>query len=163
ATVAATVAELDRISRAGAQTTFFRLGDDPGLESFLEAMARRAGGTSVAPGVDDQGAGVGGECLRARFGREDTRCGRGAGPRARARPPSVAREAGCLVAAAVGVFRQARAGREDLRCDRDASHLASPPQRCGAEEAMCRLPPATGEYPPLCARQHANHRWFSGH
>lgn len=73
ATVAATVAELDRISRAGAQTTFFRLGDDPGLESFLEAMARRAGGTSVAPEVDDLGAAVVGEFLQARYGREDLR------------------------------------------------------------------------------------------
>lgn len=73
ATVAATVAELDRVSRAGAQTTFFRLGDDPGLESFLQAMARRAGGRSVAPEVDDLGAAVVGEFLDVRYGREDLR------------------------------------------------------------------------------------------
>ena len=73
ATLAATVAELDRITRTGAQTTFFRLGDDPGLEAFLDAMARRAGGTAVAPEVDDLGAAVVDEFLHSRFGREDLR------------------------------------------------------------------------------------------
>lgn len=68
ATIEATVAELDRVARMGAQTTFFRLGDDPGLERFLDAMAKRAGGTVVAPETDDLGAAVVGEFLRSRPG-----------------------------------------------------------------------------------------------
>ncbi len=49
-TVAYAVRELDNSRRLGAQTTFFRLGDDPGLARFIESMAtprrgsrRRAG------------------------------------------------------------------------------------------------------------------------
>jgi uncharacterized protein with von Willebrand factor type A (vWA) domain len=67
-TLAETVAELDRISRAGARTTFFRLGDDPGLARFLQAMARRAGGEVVAPDLEDLGAAVVGEFLQSRTG-----------------------------------------------------------------------------------------------
>ena len=37
--------------RLGAQTTFFRLGDDPGLARFIDSLARRAGGNVVAPGA----------------------------------------------------------------------------------------------------------------
>jgi uncharacterized protein with von Willebrand factor type A (vWA) domain len=44
--------------RLGAQTTFFRLGEDPGLARFIDAMARRVGGTVVAPELDDLGAAV---------------------------------------------------------------------------------------------------------
>ncbi|TDN90718.1 VWA domain-containing protein [Microbacterium sp. BK668] len=57
-TVAATVRELDTAHRLGAQTTFFRLGDDPGLARFLDALARRAGGQVVAPELDDLGRAV---------------------------------------------------------------------------------------------------------
>ena len=48
-TIAATVGELDTSMRLGAQTTFFRLGDDPGLARFVDSMAKRAGGRVVAP------------------------------------------------------------------------------------------------------------------
>lgn len=57
-TVAATVRELDTVQRLGAQTTFFRLGEDPGLARFIEALARRAGGQVVAPELDDLGRAV---------------------------------------------------------------------------------------------------------
>ena len=40
-TVAYAVRELDNAGRLGAQTTFFRLGDDPGLARFVDSMARR--------------------------------------------------------------------------------------------------------------------------
>ncbi|WP_048699154.1 vWA domain-containing protein, partial [Nostocoides australiense] len=43
-TIAQTVAELDATARLGAQVTFFRLGDDPGLARFIDQMARRADG-----------------------------------------------------------------------------------------------------------------------
>lgn len=66
ATLRATIAELDRVGRFGAETTFFRLGTDPGLESFLAAMARRVGGRVVAPDPEDLGAAVVGEFLRSR-------------------------------------------------------------------------------------------------
>ena len=62
-----TVAELDRLGRAGTQATFFRLGDDPGLERFVARMARRVDGRVVAPDTGDMGAAVVGEYLRAHF------------------------------------------------------------------------------------------------
>ena len=57
-TVALAVRELDNSMRLGAQTTIFRLGDDPGLARFIDSMARRVGGTVVAPELDDLGAAV---------------------------------------------------------------------------------------------------------
>ena len=57
-TVAVTVRELDNVQRLGAQTTFFRLGEDPGLARFIDALARRAGGHVVAPELDDLGRAV---------------------------------------------------------------------------------------------------------
>ncbi|MDQ0278620.1 uncharacterized protein with von Willebrand factor type A (vWA) domain [Arthrobacter silviterrae] len=66
-TIGATVAELDRLGRAGTQVTFFRLGDDPGLERFVAAMARRIGGRVVAPDAGELGAAVVGEYLRSHF------------------------------------------------------------------------------------------------
>lgn len=68
-TISTTVDELDRVARFGTQTTFFRLGDDPGLGRFLDALARRVGGTVVAPDVDDLGAAVVGRFLHSRRGR----------------------------------------------------------------------------------------------
>ena len=59
-TIALAVRELDGSARLGARTTFFRLGDDPGLARFVDAMAKRAGGTVVAPEADDLGAAVSG-------------------------------------------------------------------------------------------------------
>jgi len=66
-TIRVTVAELDRLGRAGTQATFFRLGDDPGLERFIQRMAQRVGGRVVAPDAGELGAAVVGEYLRAHF------------------------------------------------------------------------------------------------
>ena len=57
--------ELDVASRLGAQTTFFRLGEDPGLARFVESMAkRRAAGRR--PELGDLGAAVVGSYLGSR-------------------------------------------------------------------------------------------------
>jgi len=66
-TIRVTIAELDRLARAGTQATFFRLGDDPSLERFVQRIARRVGGRVVAPDVGGLGAAVVGEYLRAHF------------------------------------------------------------------------------------------------
>lgn len=66
-TLALTVRELDVLTRLGARTTFFRLGEDPGLARFVDAMARRADGRVIAPELDDLGAAVVGSYLRGRF------------------------------------------------------------------------------------------------
>jgi uncharacterized protein with von Willebrand factor type A (vWA) domain len=65
-TLARSVTELDRCARLGAQTTFFRLGDDRGLARFVDEMARRVEGTVVAPELDDLGAAVVGSYLTSR-------------------------------------------------------------------------------------------------
>jgi uncharacterized protein with von Willebrand factor type A (vWA) domain len=65
-TVAYAVRELDNASRLGAQTTFFRLGDDPGLARFIDSMARRVDGRVVSPELDDLGAAVVGSYLGSR-------------------------------------------------------------------------------------------------
>ena len=65
-TVAYAVRELDAAGRLGAQTTFFRLGDDPGLARFIDQMARRVDGREVAPELDDLGAAVVGSYLGSR-------------------------------------------------------------------------------------------------
>ncbi|QGU04184.1 vWA domain-containing protein [Corynebacterium comes] len=73
-TLRQTVTQLDRVTRRGARTTFFRLGDDPGLERFLNQLADRVGGRVTAPELDDLGAAVVGEYLRFResgFGEVD--------------------------------------------------------------------------------------------
>jgi uncharacterized protein with von Willebrand factor type A (vWA) domain len=57
-TVAITVRELDNVQRLGTQTTFFRLGDDPGLARFMDALAHRAHGHVVAPELDELGRAV---------------------------------------------------------------------------------------------------------
>jgi uncharacterized protein with von Willebrand factor type A (vWA) domain len=62
-TIAYAVRELDNAGRIGAQTTFFRLGDDPGLARFVDSMARRVDGRVVAPELDDLGAAVVGSYL----------------------------------------------------------------------------------------------------
>ncbi|ABK03368.1 von Willebrand factor, type A [Arthrobacter sp. FB24] len=66
-TIRVTIAELDRLGRAGTQATFFRLGSDPWLERFVQRMARRIDGRVVAPEAGDLGAAVVGEYLRAHF------------------------------------------------------------------------------------------------
>ena len=65
-TIAHAVRELDTSRRLGAQTTFFRLGDDPGLARFIEQMAQRVDGRMVSPELDDLGAAVVGSYLGAR-------------------------------------------------------------------------------------------------
>src|SRR4051812_13148218 len=67
-TVAWSVRELDNAARLGAQTTFFRLGDDPGLARFIEQMAARVDGRVVSPELDDLGAAVVGSYLGGRGG-----------------------------------------------------------------------------------------------
>ena len=62
-TIANAVRELDNAQRLGAQTTFFRLGEDPGLARFIESMAKRVDGQVVAPELDDLGAAVVGSYL----------------------------------------------------------------------------------------------------
>jgi uncharacterized protein with von Willebrand factor type A (vWA) domain len=65
-TLRATIAQLDRVRRLGARITFFRLGDDPGLESFVRQMADRVDGRVVNPDLDDLGAAVVSEYLSSR-------------------------------------------------------------------------------------------------
>ena len=65
-TIAYAVRELDNARRLGAQTTFFRLGEDPGLARFIDSMARRVDGNVVAPELDDLGAAVVGSYLGGR-------------------------------------------------------------------------------------------------
>lgn len=65
-TIAYSVRELDNVARLGAQATFFRLGEDPGLARFVEQMARRVGGRVVAPELEDLGAAVVGSYLGSR-------------------------------------------------------------------------------------------------
>ena len=65
-TVAYAVRELDNSRRLGAQTTFFRLGEDPGLARFVDSMAQRVEGRVVAPELDDLGAAVVGSYLGSR-------------------------------------------------------------------------------------------------
>ncbi len=65
-TIAHAVRELDTSRRLGAQTTFFRLGDDPGLARFIEQMAQRVDGRMVSPELDDLGAAVVGSYLGTR-------------------------------------------------------------------------------------------------
>ncbi len=67
-TIALAVRELDNARRLGAQTTFFRLGEDPGLARFVDSMARRVDGTVIAPEADDLGAAVVGSYLGSRRG-----------------------------------------------------------------------------------------------
>ncbi|CAN5376878.1 VWA domain-containing protein [soil metagenome] len=67
-TVAYAVRELENSMRLGAKTTFFRLGEDPGLARFIDSMAKRVDGTVVAPELDDLGAAVVGSYLGSRRG-----------------------------------------------------------------------------------------------
>ena len=62
-TIAYAVRELDNAARLGAQVTFFRLGEDPGLARFIESMASRVDGRMVSPELDDLGAAVVGSYL----------------------------------------------------------------------------------------------------
>ncbi|MEO8907131.1 MAG: VWA domain-containing protein [Microbacteriaceae bacterium] len=68
-TIAYSIRELDASARLGAHTTFFRLGEDPGLARFIDHLAGRVGGTVVAPELDDLSAAVVGSYLGSRRGK----------------------------------------------------------------------------------------------
>jgi uncharacterized protein with von Willebrand factor type A (vWA) domain len=69
-TIAYSIRELDNSARLGAQVTFFRLGEDPGLARFVAKMAKRVDGRVVAPELDDLGAAVVGSYLGDRGGSD---------------------------------------------------------------------------------------------
>ena len=62
-TLARTVDALDSVTKRGARTTFFRLGDDPGLVALINALANRSGANVVAPDLSELGGAVVGEYL----------------------------------------------------------------------------------------------------
>jgi uncharacterized protein with von Willebrand factor type A (vWA) domain len=68
-TVAATMAEVDRVTRRGATINVFMLDDEPGLLRFVEALAKRNGGRVFAPDPAALGEYVVSDYLRARRGR----------------------------------------------------------------------------------------------
>lgn len=65
-TVETTVAEVDRLTRRGVPISWFRLGEDPRLERFLDAMARRNGGRVLSVDADRLGDYVVTDYVRAR-------------------------------------------------------------------------------------------------
>ena len=69
ATLRATVAEVDALTRYGATLNVFMLGDDPGLARFIAAMARRNGGRVFTPELGRLGEYVVADYLRGRRGR----------------------------------------------------------------------------------------------
>jgi uncharacterized protein with von Willebrand factor type A (vWA) domain len=69
ATVRATVAQVDELTRYGATLNVFMLGEDDGLARFVDAIARRAGGRVFTPDIDRLGEYLVSDYLRARRGR----------------------------------------------------------------------------------------------
>lgn len=69
ATLRATVAQIDELSRYGATINTFMLGDDPGLARFVDAIARRCGGRVFTPDIGRLGEYVVADYLQARRGR----------------------------------------------------------------------------------------------
>lgn len=69
ATLRATVAQVDELSRYGATLNTFMLGEDPGLARFVDAIARRCGGRVFTPDIGRLGEYVVTDYLRARRGR----------------------------------------------------------------------------------------------
>ena len=72
-TIAATVQEVDRLTRYGATLNLFMLGEDEGLRRFVDAVARRSGGRVFTPSSGDLGAYVVSDYIRARRGRRAAR------------------------------------------------------------------------------------------
>ena len=68
-TIRATVAEVDALTRYGAAINTFMLADDPGLQRFVDAIARRNGGRVFTPSWDRLGQYVVSDYLKARKGR----------------------------------------------------------------------------------------------
>ncbi|MFZ5871158.1 MAG: vWA domain-containing protein, partial [Actinomycetota bacterium] len=65
-TLRRTLVEVDALTRSGIAVNTFMLGDDPGLERFVDALARRNGGRVLAPSPDRLGEFVVADYLRAR-------------------------------------------------------------------------------------------------
>jgi uncharacterized protein with von Willebrand factor type A (vWA) domain len=72
-TTAATMAEVERITRRGATINVFMLDNEPGLVRFVEAMAARNGGRVFTPDANRLGDYVVSDYLRARQGRRARR------------------------------------------------------------------------------------------
>jgi uncharacterized protein with von Willebrand factor type A (vWA) domain len=68
-TVRATIHEVDHLTRAGATLNFFMLGEDPGLQRFVGAVAERNGGRVFSPDAAELGRYVVDDYVRARRGR----------------------------------------------------------------------------------------------
>ncbi|BCJ40156.1 hypothetical protein GCM10010168_30140 [Actinoplanes ianthinogenes] len=68
-TVQATVREVDLLTRYGATMNVFMLGEDPGLQRFMDAVARRNGGRVFSPDAAELGRYVIDDYVRARRGR----------------------------------------------------------------------------------------------
>jgi uncharacterized protein with von Willebrand factor type A (vWA) domain len=68
-TVQATVQEVDHLTRYGATLNFFMLGEDPGLQRFVGAVAQRNGGRVFSPDAAELGRYVVDDYVRARRGR----------------------------------------------------------------------------------------------
>jgi uncharacterized protein with von Willebrand factor type A (vWA) domain len=69
ATVRATVAQVDELTRYGVTLNVFMLGEDEGLARFVDAIARRAGGRVFTPAIDRLGEYIVADYLRSRSGR----------------------------------------------------------------------------------------------
>ena len=72
-TIAATVAEVDRMTRRGATLNVFLLDDDPRLAAFVQEVARRNGGRVLSPSAERLGQYVVRDYLRMRRGRRARR------------------------------------------------------------------------------------------
>jgi uncharacterized protein with von Willebrand factor type A (vWA) domain len=68
-TIRATVQEVDHLTRYGATLNFFMLGEDPGLQRFVGAVASRNGGRVFSPDASELGRYVVDDYVRARRGR----------------------------------------------------------------------------------------------
>jgi uncharacterized protein with von Willebrand factor type A (vWA) domain len=68
-TVAATVQEVDQLTRYGATLNIFMLGEDPGLRRFVDAVAQRSGGRVFSPDAAELGKYVVDDYVRARRGK----------------------------------------------------------------------------------------------
>jgi uncharacterized protein with von Willebrand factor type A (vWA) domain len=68
-TIGATVTEVDALTRYGAAINVFMLSEDPGLQRFVDAIARRNGGRVFTPGVERLGQYVVSDYLKSRRGR----------------------------------------------------------------------------------------------
>jgi uncharacterized protein with von Willebrand factor type A (vWA) domain len=68
-TTAATMAEVERVTRRGATINVFMLDDEPGLVRFVESMAARNGGRVFSPDAERLGDYVVSDYIRARRGR----------------------------------------------------------------------------------------------